>query len=75
MTKAQHEAAIAALEVQLEALRESPISEYQSDNSGQRMGVKYRSVSEIIAEIKYHKKQIAKISGSRALAVFRDTCG
>ena len=71
MTKEEHEAAITALYAQLEALRESPVEEYEASNGGQRNAVKYRKPSEITAQIEFHRRAIARMSKSRALPVFR----
>lgn len=73
---AYHEARIEALYLQLEALEGSPVTEYQSDNAGQRLGVVYRTPEQIREQIKWHEKKIAKINskGGRALAVFRRGC-
>lgn len=70
---AYHEARIEALYLQLEALEGSPVTEYQSDNSGQRMGVVYRTPEEIRKWIKFHEDKISllKSKGGRALAVLR----
>lgn len=71
-TVAYHETRIDALYTELEALEESPVSEYTVDNAGQRMGVKYRTREQIQKAINFHQRQINKINGTnRALAVFR----
>jgi len=72
-TVAYHTLRIEALYTQLEALEASPVNEYQTDNSGQRMGVKYRSIDDILKQIKWHEAQISKIEnkGGRVLAVFK----
>jgi hypothetical protein len=71
-----HEEQITLLYAQLVELQQSPVTEYQSDNSGQRMGVKYRTPAEIQKWISWHEKQISRIKskGGRALAVFRRGC-
>jgi hypothetical protein len=71
-----HETQIAALYAQLEELQASPVTEYQSDNAGQRLGVKYRTPAEIQKWIKYHEKKIAQIKskGGRVLAQLRRGC-
>lgn len=73
---AYHEEQIEALYLQLKGLQESAVTEYQSDNAGQRQGVTYRSPEEIQKWIKWHEKQISRIKskGGRALAVFRRGC-
>lgn len=75
-TVAYHTARIEALYLQLEALEASPVNEYQTDNSGQRMGVKYRPIDDILKQIKWHEGQISKIQnrGGRTLAVLRRGC-
>lgn len=72
-TVAYHEARIEALYLQLEALEASPVNEYQTDNSGQRMGIKYRAVDDILRQIKFHENKIAAINskGGKVLAVFK----
>lgn len=76
-TVAYHTARIEALYLQLEALEASPVDEYQTDNSGQRMGVKYRDIDKILEQIKWHEGKISKIEtkGGRVLAVFKRGCG
>lgn len=74
LSKTECETKIAALYVELDELRASPVSEYQLDNNGQRKGVKYRSVKEILEEIKHYRRLIAQLSGRRALAVLRRGC-
>lgn len=75
-TAAYHTARIEALYLQLEALESSPVNEYQTDNSGQRMGVKYRAIEDILKQIKFHENKLAMINskGGRVLAVFRRDC-
>lgn len=69
---AYHEARITALYTELEALEESPISEYQSDNAGQRQGVKYRTRKEIQEAIKFHERKLARLNSKGfALAIRR----
>ena len=71
-TAEYYEARIAALYTQLEALEASPVAEYQTDNGGQRMMVKYRSADEIMSLIRQYERKLARINGGgRALAVFR----
>lgn len=72
-TVAYHTARIEALYTQLEALEASPVNEYQTDNSGQRMGVKYRSIDEILKQIEWHQNKISLINskGGKVLAVFK----
>lgn len=72
-TVAYHTARIEALYAQLEALEASPVNEYQTDNSGQRMGVKYRSIDEILKQIEWHQNKISLINskGGKVLAVFK----
>lgn len=72
-TVAYHTARIEALYLQLEALEASPVNEYQTDNSGQRMGVKYRSIDEILKQIEWHQNKISLINskGGKVLAVFK----
>ncbi len=72
-TVAYHTLRIEALYTQLEELEASPVNEYQTDNAGQRMGVKYRSIDDILKQIKWHEAQISKINtkGGRVLAVLR----
>lgn len=76
-TVAYHTARIEALYSQLEALEASPVNEYQTDNSGQRMGVKYRAIDDILKQIKWHEGKISQIEtkGGRVLAVFKRGCG
>lgn len=75
-TVAYHTARIEALYLQLEALEGSPVTEYQSDNAGQRMGVTYRTPAQIHKAIQWHNRQISLINskGGRALAVLRRGC-
>ena len=75
-TAAYCEARITALGLQLEALEASPVEEYQTDNAGQRMGVKYRKVQEITKLITYWERKLAAINsrGGRALAVMKRGC-
>lgn len=72
-TAAYHEARINALYAQLEALEASPVNEYQTDNSGQRMGVKYRAIDDILKQIEFHQNKLALINskGGKVLAVFK----
>lgn len=75
-TAAYHTQRIEALYLQLEELEASPVNEFQTDNAGQRMGVKYRSVADIMKQIKFHEEKLAMINskGGRVLAVFRRGC-
>lgn len=74
-TAAYHTARIEALYAQLEALEESPVTEYQSDNAGQRTGVKYRTMEQIEKSIRFHEGKLAQINGKgRALVVVRRGC-
>lgn len=72
-TAAYHTARIGALYTQLEALEVSPVNEYQTDNSGQRMGVKYRAIDDILKQIEWHQNKLSMINsrGGRVLAVLR----
>ncbi len=72
-TAAYHTARIEALYTQLEALEASPVNEYQTDNSGQRMGVKYRAIDDILKQIEFHQNKLAMINskGGKVLAVFK----
>jgi len=72
-TAAYHTARIEALYAQLVALEASPVNEYQTDNSGQRMGVKYRAIDDILKQIKFHENKLALINskGGKVLAVFK----
>lgn len=75
-TAAYHTQRIEALYAQLEELEASPVNEFQTDNSGQRMGVKYRAVADIMKQIKFHEEKLAMINskGGRVLAVFKRGC-
>lgn len=70
------EARITALYSQLEELESSPVEEYQTDNAGQRMQVRYRKMDEIRKQIAYYEGKISKINsrGGRALVRFRRGC-
>ena len=72
-TVAYHTLRIEALYLQLEALEASPVNEYQTDNSGQRMGIKYRAIQDILKQIEWHENKIAMINskGGKVLAVFK----
>lgn len=72
-TAAYHTARIEALYAQLEALEASPVNEYQTDNSGQRMGIKYRAIDDILKQIEFHQNKLAMINskGGKVLAVFK----
>ena len=72
-TAAYHTARIEALYAQLEALEASPVNEYQTDNSGQRMGIKYRAIDDILKQIEFHQNKLALINskGGKVLAVFK----
>lgn len=75
-TAAYYTARIEALHTQLEALESSPVEEYQTDNAGQRMGVKYRKMDDIRKSIAWYERKLAQLNskGGRALAVFRRSC-
>jgi len=70
---AYYEARITALYDELEALEASPVAEYQTDNAGQRMGVKYRSAKEVLDLIDRFERKLAMINsrGGKVLAVFK----
>ena len=72
-TAAYHTLRIEALYTQLEQLEASPVNEYQTDNSGQRMGVKYRAIDDILKQIEFHQNKLAMINskGGKVLAVFK----
>jgi predicted DNA-binding protein (UPF0251 family) len=72
-TAAYHTLRIEALYTQLEELEASPVNEYQTDNSGQRMGIKYRAIQDILSQIQFHENKIAMINskGGKVLAVFK----
>ena len=73
MTAAYYTARIEALHAQLEAIETSAVTEYQTDNAGQRMGIKYRNTAEITRLIDYYQRKLSAIEskGGRTLAVFR----
>lgn len=75
-TAAYYTARIEALYTQLEGIEESAVAEYQTDNAGQRMGVKYRTHEEILRLIKFYERKLAALEGrgGRVLAVFRRGC-
>lgn len=72
-TAAYHTLRIEALYTQLEQLEASPVNKYQTDNSGQRMGVEYRTKAEIMKAIEWHENKLAMINskGGKVLAVFK----
>ena len=72
-TAAYYTARIEALYATLEAREGSNIAEYQTDNAGQRMGVKYQSNDEILKLIQYYERKLSALNGrgGRTLAVFR----
>lgn len=72
-TAAYHTLRIEALYTQLEQLEASPVNEYQTDNSGQRMGIKYRAIDDILKQIEFHQNKLAMINskGGKVLAVFK----